>query len=101
MRRPTSYLFAIVVLATTAPLATSGRPAYRSSKSEARFAADGAFRDGLYMGSFAAEHSQPPHPGVGRWSTLQDRSMFTAGYQRGYDAVESGTRTNPDRVTAQ
>jgi len=85
MKRFPSYAFAIVVcLGTTALLANSGRTIKPSEGSEARVAGDGAFRDGLYIGRFAAEHGQQSRPSIGRWSTDQDRSMFTAGYGRGY-----------------
>jgi len=46
--------------------------------------ADGAFRDGLYLGRLAAEGGAEPHVATGRWATLEDRASFTAGYQRGY-----------------
>jgi len=45
---------------------------------------DGAFRDGLYLGRLAAESGREPHVAVGRWARTEDRSSFTAGYQRGY-----------------
>jgi hypothetical protein len=43
-----------------------------------------AFRDGLYLGRLAAERGAEPHVAIGRWATAEDRSSFTAGYQRGY-----------------
>jgi hypothetical protein len=45
---------------------------------------DGAFRDGLYLGRLAAESGAEPHVAIGRWATLEDRTSFTTGYQRGY-----------------
>jgi hypothetical protein len=45
---------------------------------------DGAFRDGLYLGRLAAESGREAHVAGGRWATAEDRSSFTAGYQRGY-----------------
>ena len=45
---------------------------------------NGAFRDGLYLGRLAAERGAEPHVAIGRWATPEDRSSFTAGYQRGY-----------------
>jgi len=47
----------------------------------------GAFRDGLYLGRLAAEGGSKPHVAVGRWATAEDRSSFTAGYQRGYSQL--------------
>jgi hypothetical protein len=46
-----------------------------------------AFRDGLYLGRLTAEGGAQPHVASGRWATLEDRSSFTAGYQRGYSEV--------------
>jgi hypothetical protein len=49
-----------------------------------RFATDGAFRDGLYLGKLAAQSGAASHPAIGRWSREQDRSSFVAGYRQGY-----------------
>ncbi|MGD0182895.1 MAG: hypothetical protein ABSC15_24040 [Terriglobales bacterium] len=46
--------------------------------------ADAAFRDGLYLGRLAAEAGAEPHVARGRWATLGDRALFSAGYQEGY-----------------
>ncbi len=46
--------------------------------------ADAAFRDGLYLGRLAAEAGSEPHVARGRWATLGDRALFSAGYQEGY-----------------
>jgi hypothetical protein len=45
---------------------------------------DAAFRDGLYLGRLVAESGAEPHVASGRWATSENRSSFTAGYQRGY-----------------
>jgi hypothetical protein len=71
-------------LGTMAMLANTNGKVIAGTGAEARFASDGAFRDGLYLGKIAAEGGQPLRLAVGRWSTEQDRSMFTAGYHRGY-----------------
>jgi len=63
------------------------------ASAETRLAANGAFRDGMYLGKLAAENGQPLHTAVGGWSTEQDRATFTAGYQRGY--TESLARALP------
>jgi hypothetical protein len=75
-----------ICLGATATLAISkGNVNLNSNKSgEARLAADGAFRDGLYLGELAAQAGQLQGPAIGRWSTDRDRSMFAAGYRRGY-----------------
>ena len=72
-------------LGTTAMLAQGGRPTGQSA--EAQLATDGAFRDGLYVGRFAAENGRPLHPPIGRWSSEHDRTSFAAGYRRGYGDV--------------
>jgi hypothetical protein len=85
MKKLSIYTFVIAAsLGATAMLATSGQVTAPVQASEAQFAADGAFRDGLYFGKLAAEHGQPMRPSIGRWSTTHDRSTFSAGYRRGY-----------------
>lgn len=60
---------------------------------QARMATDGAFRDGLYVGRFAAETKRLYRPPIGRWSAPSDRASFTAGYQLGYN--QALANTNP------
>lgn len=55
-----------------------------SATSEARFAVDGAFRDGLYVGRLTAQQGLALHAPIGRWSTDKDRASFIAGYRQGY-----------------
>jgi hypothetical protein len=55
---------------------------------------DGAYRDGLFLGKFAADRGDAPHFAVGRWSTVAERASFTAGYQRGYTEVLSARVTS-------
>jgi hypothetical protein len=62
-----------------------------AANSEAILAADGAFRDGLYLGKLAAEGGLQSHSAIGRWSAEQDRSMFRAGYERGYSELPAST----------
>jgi hypothetical protein len=64
---------------------------------EASFAADGAFRDGLYLGKLTADRGQPFRPAIGRWSSQQDRAMFTAGYRRGYREVVANAQAHAER----
>jgi hypothetical protein len=86
MSKLSTYVLAIAVsLGTTAMLANSRRIIDLNTSAEARLAADGAFRDGLYLGKLAAEGGQTFRPGIGRWSTDQDRNTFLAGYRRGYN----------------
>ncbi len=85
MTRSFTYAAILIGLSATATLAISNRTQKAIVSAEERFAADGAFRDGLYLGTLAAETGQQSSVPVGRWSTEHDRSMFTAGYRRGYD----------------
>jgi hypothetical protein len=80
---------------TTAMLSNKQRATTPEADSEASFAADGAFRDGMYLGRLAVQYGQPARAAVGRWSTDKDRSMFTAGYRRGYTESLASLRTNP------
>jgi hypothetical protein len=85
MSKLSTYVLAIAVsLGTTAMLASSRHVIDPDPSAEARLAADGAFRDGLYVGKLAAESGQTFRPGIGRWSTERDRNTFLAGYRRGY-----------------
>ncbi len=59
---------------------------------------DGAFRDGLYLGRLAAESGRAPHVAAGRWARAEDRSSFTAGYQRGYTEFLASRAALDNRV---
>ncbi len=83
-RLPVLALAIAVSLGTTAMLANNQRTIEHPAIEEARLAADGAFRDGFYLGKVAAKSSRTQRPAVGRWSTGQDRANFLAGYRRGY-----------------
>ena len=85
MTKLSAYAFAFAAgLGTMAMLANTNGRFIETSAADARFAADGAFRDGLYLGRLAAEAAQPLRPAIGRWTAEQDRAMFSAGYHRGY-----------------
>ena len=45
---------------------------------------DAAFRDGLYQARLDIEEGRKSHPAIGRWSSVEARASFLAGYQRGY-----------------
>ena len=93
MTRFLTYAAIVICLGTTAMLANSKRAINSNASVDAQLDADGAFRDGLYLGRLAAESTQQPRPEVGRWSTDQDRATFTAGYRRGYN--EALARVEP------
>ena len=80
----TCVLAIAVVTGTTAMLANNKTTITSNPSEKARLDADGAFRDGLYLGKLAAQSGQPLRPAIGRWSTERDRATFTEGYNRGY-----------------
>jgi hypothetical protein len=89
-----TYAVIVIGLSATATLAISPRTAKPSTTAEVLFANDGAFRDGLYLGKLTAKGGQPLHPAIGRWSTDEDRAMFTAGYHRGYNEYLTSARVS-------
>ena len=93
MQRIITYVLALTVsLETAALVAKSGFVGHQNQAVDAQLAADGAFRDGLYLGKLAAERGRPLHPLTGRWSSDKDRASFVAGYRRGYnDSLASAT----------
>jgi len=102
MTKIVSYFYAlalVICLGTTAMLAVSNHSVKSNSSVETTLASDGAFRDGLYLGKLAAESGQAPRLAIGRWSADQDRSMFAAGYRRGYS--ESVTSAAANAALAQ
>ena len=81
-----SYLILVIMIGTGAASilrSHQNHPLLNSNQAVAQDA-DGAFRDGLYLGRLAAESGAEPRIAVGRWATVEDRSSFTAGYQQGY-----------------
>ena len=80
----TGTLTLAVCLGTAGLIASN---ANSTPSAEARLNADGAYRDGLFVGRLAAQSGLPMRPMTGRWSTKQDRSSFAAGYERGYNGV--------------
>jgi hypothetical protein len=95
----TQALAIAIFLGTAAMLAISNYNVNPTQKSEAALAADGAFRDGLYLGKLAAGRNQPPRAAVGRWFTEHDRSMFAAGYLRGYnESVAAVNASSASRI---
>ncbi len=76
-----------VSLGTTAMLANGGYATQPSQVANMKLSGDGAFRDGLFVGKFAAKHGRPQNPPIGRWSNERDRASFVDGYHRGYTAA--------------
>jgi hypothetical protein len=58
-------------IGTSAMLGNLKRATSPDASAESRLAANGAFRDGMYLGKLAAENGRLPLPAVGRWSTEQ------------------------------
>ena len=101
MKKIVSYIYALALVScvgTTAMLAVSNHNVKSNASIETTLASDGAFRDGLYLGKLAAESGQAPRPAIGRWSADQDRSMFTAGYRRGYSESLASAAANTART---
>jgi hypothetical protein len=48
-----------------------------------------AFRDGLYLGRFTGRRGGQIHIANGRWATAADRGLFTAGFQQGYQEIQT------------
>ena len=102
MYKLSTFATAIAIcLGTTAVLNSSSHVTQPTRNVEASFAAAGAFRDGLYLGKLTADRGQPFRPGIGRWSSEQDRAMFTAGYRRGYREVVANAQAHPERQSAE
>ncbi|MGB8581116.1 MAG: hypothetical protein WCD47_09865 [Candidatus Sulfotelmatobacter sp.] len=99
MNKASTYILAIAVSLGTTAMLNNGHHSKTntnfsngnssSTNLEARMQADGAFRDGFYLGKLAAESGQARRPAVGRWSAERDRVTFTSGYLRGYDEVQA------------
>jgi len=99
MYRLSTFVTAIAIcLGTTAALNSSKSITEPARNVEASFAADGAFRDGLYLGKLTADGGKALRPPVGRWSSEQDRAMFTAGYRRGYREVAANAQAHAEHA---
>jgi hypothetical protein len=102
MYRISTFATAIALCLGATAVLNNSHPITKPTRNvEASFAADGAFRDGLYLGKLTADRRQPFRPGIGRWSSEQDRAMFTAGYCRGYREVVATAQAHSDRQSAE
>ena len=77
----------VIGLGMAAGLQAVRHPDLPNANDKARQATDGAYRDGLYLGTLAAESDAESHIAVGRWTTLRDRASFAAGYEDGFNQV--------------
>lgn len=92
-------LFGLVVLlclVTIAARQSSVRP--RREIPSATEATSGAYRDGLFLGSFAARRGDDFHMAVGRWAREADRQAFDEGYHQGYNAALADRKAQPAGV---
>ena len=85
MLRLLTCVLAVGCVGTSAMLVQRDMGAQHSHSFDARLAADGAFRDGLYLGKLDRTAKNPMHPAVGRWATEKDRESFVAGSRQGYN----------------
>jgi hypothetical protein len=95
MKTLACYAISIALcLGVVATLAIGNHGVKSISSSEAHLAANTAFQDGVYLGKLAAEGGQEMKTAIaiGRWSSDQDRFMFTTGYRRGHNATLAGGR---------
>jgi hypothetical protein len=63
------------------PATSVDTPSVSSARTHAT---NGAFRDGLFLGTQAAKRGAGLHIASGRRPTDQDRDSFAEGYRRGY-----------------
>jgi hypothetical protein len=84
MKRLSLFASVLALGVGTASLSTSRHHRFAVPDEAVAQAADGAFRDGLFLGRLAAENGHAPLIASGRWATEKDRLSFTTGYQRGY-----------------
>src|SRR6202140_1062063 len=68
MLRLLTCVLAVGCVGTSAMLVQKDRGTRHSESFDARLAADGAFRDGLYLGKLDRPAKNPMHPAVGRWA---------------------------------
>jgi len=94
-----SYLILVIMIGTgTASILRSHQNnlPLNSNRAVAQNA-DGAFRDGLYLGRLAVESGAEPRVAVGRWANVKDRLSFTVGYRQGYNQALAGRTAPPSQ----
>lgn len=89
MLRLLTCVLAVGCVGTSAMLVQRDMGTRNGQTADTRLAADGAFRDGLYLGKLDRTAKNPMHPAVGRWSTEKDRESFVAGYRQGYNGLNT------------
>jgi hypothetical protein len=89
MQKLLAYVLAMGCVGTSAMFFPRDSATTKSQIAERQLAADGAYRDGLYLGKLARATKKTMHPPVGRWSTEKDRASFVAGYRQGFNEPNS------------
>lgn len=87
-KRLSTYLAVLVTaplgLAATAVLTgRASRPHQMHSINVAQ-ETDAAYCDGVFLGKLDGQHGRIARPAIGRWNSDKDRSLFKAGYEKGY-----------------
>jgi hypothetical protein len=91
MNRLSEYVFAIGIAgAATAIFATVAIHRSYVVDGQVNRQTDAAFRDGLFLARFDAEHGRKPHLTSGRWSADADRRSFVSGYLQAYRETQGG-----------
>jgi hypothetical protein len=75
---------ALLVMSASAFTIRAGRV---SQPADSALATNVAYRDGLFVGRFAAEHAYRHTVSTGRWVTQEDRTKYAAGYERAYNTA--------------
>ena len=85
------FLFVLAVSVAVAALTSRNlvTKADLSGNTAVSQAGNAAFRDGLHLGKFDAASGRTRHLSVGRWSSDTNRAWFIAGYQAGYQQVNT------------
>jgi len=86
MNRLLLAVLAVAMLAFT--LGTAMHPAGPGDNSAIQ-ANSAPYRDGFYLGKMDAGQNKEPHITSGRWSASEDRAMFIAGYDQGYQSLRA------------
>lgn len=92
MTKLSVFAVVLVLFAGTAAMLRTDRTAARPVADSAILAGSAPFRDGLYLGRFAARRGEPMHIASGRWVTPADRNLFVIGFEHGYQ--EQATRAS-------
>lgn len=94
MQMGRTFLLAVLLAALAIGLIAVGLVSREKTQNDT--ATNGAYRDGLYLGTLAAEGGELPHIAFGRWSKVSDREAFVAGYKVAYEQTLSGSNRSKE-----